>query len=195
MHRRIILILLLCLALPAPPAPGAPPALKPPAKKHNLTLEDRKEWFAILKWPRSCEEAYDTVGAFPESLTFWELEPGKYLVRITCARGAYNPVLTFMSYDETVSPPISSVLNFKTYYRDNGAVKTATEPEVMGWSAFNEKTKELVILAKIRGMGDCGKRAVYQIKNGQALLREFRAKFNCDGKEWIPEKALVIYRR
>jgi len=36
---------------------------------------------------------------------------------------------------------------------------------------------------------------VYLIVQGRAVLKEFRAKSNCDGKEWIPEKAPVIYRR
>ncbi|MBM4284312.1 MAG: hypothetical protein FJ128_03535 [Deltaproteobacteria bacterium] len=75
------------------PAAAQGPALAPPQKKRDLTPEDRKAWYAILKWPQECEQAYDTAGVGAESLVFWELEPKKYLVQATCAGGAYNPVL------------------------------------------------------------------------------------------------------
>lgn len=62
-------------------------------------------------------------------------------------------------------------------------------------SDFDPAPKELIIMSKLRGWGDCGTRAVPRIVKGEAVLKEFGAKFDCDSKEWLPGKAPVIYRR
>ncbi len=51
------------------------------------------------------------------------------------------------------------------------------------------------VWAKGRGLGDGGQRAIYRITPGKAVLKKFRAKFDCDGQEWLPEKAPRIFPR
>jgi len=185
---------------PAPSGPGEIPAGdRPPAKKHHLTYEDRQAWHRILKWPEECEAEYrrqkeagfDDKGTW---LQFWELEPHKYLVKIICFLAAYQANQRYYYYDETQSPPVSAPLTLKVYDQVGKKLVAREIAEVGGFSEFDDRKKELVINSKFRGLGDCGSRAVYRIKNGRAVLKEFRAKFDCDGKEWVPEKAPLIYK-
>jgi hypothetical protein len=54
--------------------------------------------------------------------------------------------------------------------------------ELWGLPEFNPTTKELYILNKFRGPGDCGTLATYSFQGGTPKLKEFRAKTVCDGK-------------
>lgn len=183
-----------------------PPQSKPPVKKHNLTYEDRKAWHRILKWPDECEQEFerdwsaaegseDRQAQLQEWLTFWQLEPHKYLVEVICFLAAYQLNQRYLYYDETKSPPAATLLTFKIYDKVGKKQVAKWVDEFGGFGEFDDRKKELIMSTKFRGLGDCGYRAVYRIKDGKAILKEFRAKFNCDGKEWGPEKAPRIYPR
>lgn len=183
----------------APHQGQTPAAPVPPAKKQNLTYEDRQAWQRILKWSEECEEeyrrqreaGYDDKGQW---LQFHQLEPKRYLVEVICFLAAYQTNMRFFYYDETKSPPFSTPLTFKIYDKVGKKISVRQVEEFGGFSEFDPQTKELVIDTKFRGLGDCGFRAVYRIKNGRAVLQEFRAKFDCDGKVWDPAKGPIIYK-
>jgi hypothetical protein len=126
-------------------------------------------------------------------LKFWQLEPHKYLVEVICFLAAYQLNQRYIYYDETKSPPSATLLNFKIYDKIGKKLVEKWIDEFGGFGDFDDQKKELIIDTKFRGLGDCGYRAVYRIQEGKAVLKEFRAKFNCDGKEWNPEKAPRIY--
>jgi hypothetical protein len=56
------------------------------------------------------------------------------------------------------------------------------EAEITGLPEFNNSAKTLTILNRYRGVGDCGSYATYAFEGDRALLKEFRAKLDCDGQ-------------
>ncbi len=170
----------------------------PPAKKFHLTRGDIREWLQILPVPPDCREgalASLEVVDPEDQLLFWELEPKVYLVALLRHLGAYNAIFRFFNYDETTSLPSAKPLTFQSYREGRKRPEAFRTEELFGWCQFEPGKKELTVWAKGRGLGDCGQRAIYRISRDKAVLKEFRAKFNCDGKEWIPGRAPLIFPR
>lgn len=152
-----------------------------PLKKSNLSYEDRKAWRAILKWPDTCEEDFDNRNGSWSGLKFWRINSSEYLVQVQCFLAAYQPSQMYLYYKE--NPPISAkVLSFTTYDRKQTKIFAKQLTELAGFSNFNDQTKELSIETKYRNNGDCGSLSIYRIVAGEAKLKEYRAKFECDGE-------------
>ena len=155
-------------------------------KKDNLSYADRVAWRKALNWPDDCEQSFEaTTGKNLAGLRFFDLAPQQYLVEVMCARGAYQGEQRFMFYDESRTPPTAQLLSFKTYEAANEKFESLTPqetPEIWGLAEFNPQTKELTILNKYRGAGDCGSWARYGFEQGRPQLREFRAQTACNGK-------------
>ena len=66
--------------------------------------------------------------------------------------------------------------------RDQGAYKTAIRPNSQESPEFDSTTKQLRVLDKFRGLGDCGLQATYSFSKGQPELTLLQGKLNCDGK-------------
>ena len=153
-------------------------------KKVNLSHKDREAWRKIIKWPQSCEEAFDnTMSKETAGLEFYELAEKQYLVEVICTLGAYQGFQVYSYLDETKSPPSAKLLTFQTYESeyDNKLEKKESE-ELLGLAEFDFKTKQLTILNKFRGLGDCGTLATYGFQGGDVQLIELRAKLTCDGR-------------
>jgi hypothetical protein len=156
-------------------------------KKTEPTIEDRRAWREILKWPDDCEDAHAaTFGAGDGQivgLEFYELEEKKYLVEVLCASGAYQGSQVYAFLDETKSPPAGKLLTFQTYEsQEHDKLDKIETQELTGLPTFDAKTKRLTVLNKFRGPGDCGSLATFGFADGAAELKEFRAKTKCDGK-------------
>ena len=154
-----------------------------PHKKSKLTFEDRRAWREILKWPQDCEDDFGDHGADYAGVEFYKLAEGKYLVEVECEIAAYQSVKYYMLYNENVSPATSKLLTFKTYGGENerSMVETQTD-SLLGVSTFDQRQKRLTIFYKLRGFGDCGTIATYNLRGGKPVLTDFRAKLNCDGR-------------
>jgi hypothetical protein len=138
-------------------------------------------------------------------LEFHQLADQQYLIEVTCTLGAYQGFQVYMYLDERQSPPVAKLLTFLTYESedDNKLEKKETE-ELWGLPEFNPGTKELTIVNKFRGPGDCGTLATYGFREGAPELRDLRAKLTCDGKgaenpqSWekidILNSAFLLYR-
>jgi hypothetical protein len=153
-------------------------------EKVNLSYKDREAWRKIIKWPDSCEEAFNkTMHKATASLEFYELAQKQYLVEVICTLGAYQGFQIYSYLDETKSPPSARLLTLPTYESEdeNKLEKKETE-ELWGVPEFDFKTKQLMILNKFRGLGDCGTLATYGFQRGDVQLKELRAKLTCDGK-------------
>jgi Protein of unknown function (DUF1176) len=113
---------------------------------------------------------------------FHLLSQGRYLVEISCFHAPYNLGNVYVVYDETLSHPRAQLLKFPTYRftEDGGLIKETTY--VVGGRVFNNRKNELVAFVKYRGIGDCGTFARYVFPASEPVLREFRAKLDCDGK-------------
>lgn len=202
--RAFVAFVMLCLAFAflaaggPSPAGASPAAVRPPQKKSDLTYADRKAWYQILRWPQEYEDDFDAVLGVDKDkgwMKFFELAPKKYLVEVQCNLFAYQAGFIYLFYDESVSPPTARLLTFKSFYRDNKQVKTQEEALVAGLPEFSPRTGELSVWTKGRGLGDCGAWAVYRIEGGRAVLQEFRAKDDCDGKYVDPKQYPRLYPR
>ena len=165
-------------------------------KTTSLNYADRQAWRAILQWPDSCETAFDNRDGTWSGMTFWPIGPKQHLVEVQCFLAAYQPTNMYAWYDEGTEPPAAKFLAFTVYTSDDG--KKIVQEQVMelpGLSEFNADLKELSITTKSRGLGDCGSFAKYGIQNGTATLKEFRAKFDCDGKWQEPKTYERLFPR
>jgi len=66
--------------------------------------------------------------------------------------------------------------------RDQGAYKTAIRPNSQESPEFDSTTKQLRVLDKFRGRGDCGLQATYSFFQRATQLTLLQGKLNCDGK-------------
>ena len=113
---------------------------------------------------------------------FIPLGRGRFLLQIQCGTGAYNATYIYVLYDESRRPVHAEFLWFPVYRMRDGVPVKEIAPYVFGRS-FNPGTRELVALAKYRGMGDCGEFSRYVLRGNQLVLTEFRAKTECDGRD------------
>jgi hypothetical protein len=172
-------------ASPPPPAPAAQPTPSAPTlKRTGLTRADRKAWQQALGWPADCEEAFQGSAAVDAAgVSLDEISPGRSLVEVRCAWGAYQGSQVYYLYDETRQPAGALPLTFEIRESpdDRSLVRGETR-EVWGLPTFDPRTRELQVLNKFRGPGDCGTLATYRFSDGKARLAKLRAKVACDGQ-------------
>ena len=156
-------------------------------KKSELTRKERAAWREILKWSEDCEESFagthDAQDSGFAGLEFYELSDKQYLVEVACAAGAYQGAQVYVHLDESKSPPVINPLTFNNYVAaDEDKLEQEETPELWGTPTFDAGTKQLTVLNKYRGPGDCGALATYGFEGGTPKLLEFRAKTRCDGR-------------
>lgn len=165
-------------APPAVPAALAASEPKPAPRPH-----DRASWRAVLHWPEDCELAFRQTAAEGEGIEVDPLGPGRSLLQVRCAWGAYQGSQMYYLYDEMKRPSGTGPLDFEVRESpDDRSLVPATTPEVWGLPAFDPKTGALTVLDKFRGPGDCGTLATYRFDGGRARLVQLRAKTACDGQ-------------
>lgn len=154
-------------------------------KKQNLTRTDREAWSKVLRWPDEYEnvwrKTHDSSEASYGGLTFHSLGRGKYLVEINTYPGAYQSGYIFMLYDEAKSlAGPARLLKLKVFGKDErGRPSPSFEEEIAGFPAFNAATRQLEIISKYRGPGDCGSLIRYRFVNDSPVVAEAREQ-NCD---------------
>jgi len=143
--------------------------------KTNISLEDRKKWHEILKWPKECSLAYTE--DFDNSLNFYEIYPKKYLAEILCEVYAYQGGWMYMFFDENQNPPAQKLLLFDTFDKTTNSITAGSTMLVgvpMGAAA---QSKELTMFIKYRGIGDCGEIKTYRFnEDGNPILKEYKAE-------------------
>jgi len=189
----VLLGLLASLACAAgPPAPAsetkqnANGSSDTTLKRDNLTFADRVSWRSRLNWPQDCESTFDYPDKSFAGLTFYELSSEQNLVQVTCTLGAYQGAYVFMLLDESVSPRKATLLHFVTYEDSGeqgaGRLQKTEATSLTGTPEFDSATKQLRVLNKFRGLGDCGFQTTYSFSKGQPQLILLQGKLNCDGK-------------
>ena len=99
-------------------------------------------------------------------MEFYPLARGVSLIEVTCLMGAYQGTYRYYIYDETRIPAEAEALEFEVGNPDKlleGRFAPEKSMELIGTPAFDSKKKELSILTKTRGVGDCGSYTVYPI--------------------------------
>lgn len=150
-------------------------------KKTELTTADREAWQKILRWPVELEEQWRRSRTSNDrdqgGLAFHSLGQRNYLVMIEVHESFYQPRYVFMHYAESSGTP-ARLLKLKTYERDDdeaGTISTKVSAEVEGVATFDAAKKQLVLLTKGRGIGDCGSFVRYNITSTRAIPIEARA--------------------
>ena len=178
---RVLTLLLLLVPLASAPARATPVRL--PLAKPDLTLADRAAFRRVLGWSDECETAFDAGDSAYGGIEADTLAPGRYLIGVVCTRGAYQGYRVYYYYDETRQPPAARALTFETRESpDERSLVRTTTRELWGLPTFDRRTRQLRVLNKFRGPGDCGILATYRFVGGVPELAELRAKLACDGK-------------
>jgi hypothetical protein len=151
-----------------------------PAKKTDLTVADREVWQKMLRWPVEFEEQWrrSQTSNDPDQggLIFHSLGHGNYLVVIEVHESSYQPRWLFMHYSESGKTP-ARLLKLKTYEGDDddvNKISTRLLAEVEGVPTFDAIKKNLMLLTKGRGIGDCGSQVRYKITPTRAIPIEAR---------------------
>lgn len=154
------------------------------------TAADRAQWRERLRWPSECEESFAAGGRADAGITLYPLAGGRTLAEVACAMGAYQGSQMYFLIDGAKQTP----LLLPTYEAGGPEGRTLTakrEAEVAGSAEF--QSGELRVLNRYRGPGDCGSYAVYTFRDAGPVLKEFRAKVECDGEgAEHPEKWPVV---
>lgn len=191
-------------APPARPAPPASPdfdatsaiATDPCAgtgdleKRDDLTCADRKAWYRRIGWSNECEDAYArSLEAMP-AIQFHDLGRGRHALEVTCTLGAYQGYALWFTWTDPADggPPSFRGLEFPTYeVPDDRHMKAARVIELWGDAEFDADRKELRVVRRFRGHGDCGLLARYAFPDSRPRVVEMRVKNRCDGKIVPPE--------
>lgn len=175
-HRFVVSIALILF-------PAVSSLAQSPDRKKDLTGADRETWRKVLKWPEDCEDAFQKTYGYRGAsdyagVEFFSLGNQKYLVRVACWSGAYQPGFMFIYYDER-SPSSVKPLQLRGYEStdDHGALLSYSL--IDGLDTFNEKTKLLEIFSKYRGPGDCGRLIRYKVVKDRLIVVEARER-KCD---------------
>jgi len=153
--------------------------------KENVTREGRKAWRQVLGWPDSCEERYDYPDPALGGVAFHAFGNDRYLVEVVCTLGAYQGYQRYYLLDESAPQQIVRALSFVTYAaagKQGQLLKRFQTEELWGSPQFDANTKQLSVMNKFRGSGDCGTLATYGFDAGDPQLKALRAKTACDGR-------------
>jgi hypothetical protein len=171
--------IVLAVGLSSVAVPGAKLA------KTSLSKSDRTRWRAVLKWPDDCESGFALREGDDAGLRFHALGGRRYFVEVACAPGAWQGSQIYYFLDERASPAAARPVEFATWEAGGPAGETLVRrraTELFGNTEYAAAGRELKVVNRYRGSGDCGSYAVYRISAGKAELKEFRAKVKCDGE-------------
>lgn len=145
--------------------------------------DTRAAWQKVLHWSNDCEESFQATGG-GRGLQFFDLDHNRQLVEVACASGAYQGSQEYFVIERNGSAPVVHDISFPTYEASGPDGKTLTPKtvkEITGLPEFDRANHQLKILNRYRGPGDCGSYATYAFDGGRAVLKQFRAKLDCDG--------------
>lgn len=159
-------------------------------KKENLTYADRLAWRSRLNWPQDCESTFDYPDKAFAGLAFYGISEKHDLVQVTCTLGSYQGTYVFLLLDKSVSPAKSTVLHFVSYEDSGesgpGRLHKTQATELTGTPDFDQGSKQLRVIHKFRGLGDCGFLTSYSFSKGEPELTQLQDKLECDGKAINP---------
>ena len=138
----------------------------------------------MLHWSGDCEQSFQATGGRGAGLQLFDLGPNRRLVEVACSSGAYQGSEEYFLLEQNGSSSAVHALSFLTYEASGPDGKTLTPKsvnEITGLPEFDRVSHELKILNRYRGPGDCGSYATYTFESGTAVLKQFRAKLDCDG--------------
>lgn len=155
--------------------------------EHRLTLADRRLWRSKLNWPDSCETPFHYQDESFGGIDVFKFSDKYNLVQVTCTLGAYQGIYRFYLVPISAqSAEAPHALTF-TVFEDSGVsgpdrIEKEKTEEIGGTPHFVPTSKQLVVLDKFRGPGDCGLLTTYLIGPEATQVEEVRGHLDCDGK-------------
>jgi hypothetical protein len=176
----LLLVLGLLPAACAAPAGDAPPDGIAAADAVHAPL-DTTRWADALRGT-ACTERGDTAFA-ADRVTIHPLEVGVELVEVLCEMAAYQGIYAYLIRDTRGAAPSVTHVRFPWILTEDGVTGQATEiGELVGNPRFDAARRELSVVTRYRGVGDCGEAATIHFAGTVPELVTFRAKPECDGR-------------
>lgn len=159
----------------------------------GLTRADRARWRAVVHWPDRCERGFDYPDPSLGGVDVFPLGAGQSLLQVCCTLGAYQGTYRYYRIDERTSPLAVTELVFTTYVSSGspgpGQLEVDRTAALTGEPRFDAATKQLVVLNRYRGPGDCGMLSTYALEGAQPVLVAVRAQLDCDGPQGTTDPA------
>jgi hypothetical protein len=162
-----------------------------PAKKDDLTIEDRAGWRKILKWPDDCEKGFREYQQHspPGGIGFHRLGTNAYLVDVGCS----GSLVIFMYYREESKSP-ARLLKFREYDSSHGQ-RTAPYSKVYFLTySFDRKGNVLWIYSKTSDESVCLMHK-YTFRRGRPVFLRTKKEHCSDVVQAPPNKALQLTAR
>ncbi|MEI6430227.1 MAG: DUF1176 domain-containing protein [Pseudanabaena sp. ELA607] len=120
--------------------------------------------------------------------TTYPVGDGKVVVRVLCFTAAYQAAYGLAVYSEPQGKPTATALSFDSFDMEKDPQQpTRTKSKgLVGLLNFDANSKQLTVMTKYRGVGDCGQVATYKWDGDKFTLKQFQAKAACDGKYQKP---------
>lgn len=157
--------------------------LNPTQKSYSI--EDRLTWYQTLNWSKECEADYRLSSDKEDGgLAFYKIIDQTYVLRADCYVAAYQKGMIFMLVSVNGEKISGGQLEEQVYDPQTKTVKINTENDgqFLGLDSFDVKNKTLTIYTKGRGVGDCGSRSTYRLKNTDLELIKVAA-MSCEAAD------------
>lgn len=141
-----------------------------------LTIDDRSQWYDVLKWDSESEKFIRDRLGDNSGITFYPLHDEKYLVEILTGLYAYQEGYCYYLVDLSDSTMTWKALIFinPVFPNDTPIYEVNIDESICGFANFDLNTMELSVYTKFRGLGD-GKICTYKIHdNGSTELTEVK---------------------
>jgi len=141
----------------------------------NIGYADRAAWLQFLNVPASCEEEFQFIADYYQEqnlsgITFYTVEPQKYVVEVLCATFAYSFHSRLYLYNAQTQSATPLILQDVT---PDGTLQNTDILFTSGFG-FDNATNHFTNFQKGRGIGDCGALYTYQFASDSLTLLEAR---------------------
>ena len=186
-------------AIPGPaPLPAEQPVpAEQPGSPRAVSPEEHAYWRQVLDWPEACgDTAYFPEGQYP-AIVFTALDPDRYLARVTCSVGLYQPTQLLYVVDLGGEQPRASALDFPQIHaeeREDGSVTAGRyhSKRAIGHLDILPGSGGFTLLSLSRGAGGCGVLIRYRWQGERVEIESLRAKFACEREMEAPDQWPLI---
>lgn len=122
----------------------------------------------------------------------FKISDQKYIVQIQCFLAAYQGAFEYVLWIDESPQPRVIPLQFDTFQEPKSGEKPQklTTRAIAGLPRVNVRSQTISNFTKFRGLGDCGSSSVYKLEGERLVLKEYRAKYTCDG-EYVQDLPLI----
>lgn len=131
--------------------------------KDSYTLDDRRRWRQLVKWPDSCE-IRDMRYMHNSGLSFYSISEKQIILKVTCQHYAYQSLDKLYSVDFSNNKISTSALKIPQVKESANKWKLYNSNTITGHFQFYPKDLKLLNIHKYSGAGQCGHSIMYKAK-------------------------------